>query len=139
MKLIIFSLVFISLTCSVLNVVRGFKKYFREFSQTKRVFFALTFNIIFLGIFGTLTFGCVYTIAVFFIRDIENPKFKSNSTEKDEEERELRILNLICFSFQLAVAISIMLMAFARYILIIKSVEFHRFVTTKKWLFGGLQ
>jgi len=160
-KTIIFSLVLISITCSIINLVQGVKKYLREFSQTKRAFFALNFNIILIGVLGSLTFGCVYTIAAFFIDKFEakkilgtesvlNSGYGMNTSEfferrkqqimtEDSESLKMRILMPICLSFQLAVAIAIMLLAFARYILVIKSVEFHRFVTTKKLLLGGLQ
>ena len=110
-----------------------------------------------------MTFGCVYTIAAFFIDKFEaktifgtesvlesgygmntseffeNERRKQQIMTEDSESLKMRILMPICLSFQLAVAIAIMLLAFARYILVIKSVEFHRFVTTKKLLLGGLQ
>ena len=125
-KTIIFSLVLISVTCSIINLVQGVKKYLREFSQTKRAFFALNFNIILIGVLGSLTFGCVYTIAAFFIDKFEaktifgtesvlesgygmntseffeNERRKQQIMTEDSESLKMRILMPICLSFQLA-------------------------------------
>ena len=60
-KIIIFSLVIVSFVISIVNLVHGVKKYIQEISVTKRAFFALNFNIILLGVFGTL-----HSVGIFY-------------------------------------------------------------------------
>ena len=131
MKIIIFSFVTISFILSIINLVLGVRKHIQELCKTKRTFFALNCNIILFGVFGTLVFGIVYMLATVFI-----DKF---TDENNHKNLKIRILTPIRLSFQLSTAISILILAFARYILVVKSVEFHRFITSKKILLCGLQ